>query len=126
LRTQSGGQERGRLGWSDRPDPVAALRSALGGRFSHELDEVVPLDRTHRLSAAERLELDLLQNEAPVAPFGNPAIPAFFSARVGCKTFQPLFSSTSPGFACAAEVKSPRDTRVNEDRGKAPQLTWSN
>jgi hypothetical protein len=77
---------------SPYPDPVATLRAHhFGARLTDRLDAVASLDRPQRLEAAERLELDLLKREAPVAAFGNPTIPEFFSARVGCKTFQPLF-----------------------------------
>jgi ABC-type transport system substrate-binding protein len=82
------------------PDPVATLRAALGRAFRRQLDHVARLDRAHRLVAAERLELRLLKGQAPVAPFGNPTIPEFFSARVGCKTFQPLFFGVDLASLC--------------------------
>jgi hypothetical protein len=73
------------------PDPVAMLRAELGKPFAARLDALAQLDRPERLNRAERFELDVLQRNAPAAAIGTPTIPEFFSARVGCKTFQPLF-----------------------------------
>jgi peptide/nickel transport system substrate-binding protein len=73
------------------PDPVAALRAALGDRDASALDRIARLDRRSRITAAAQFELNLLRTSPPAAAFGTPTIPEFFSARVGCKTFQPLF-----------------------------------
>jgi hypothetical protein len=73
------------------PDPAAFLKTALGGRFTqNRLDKLTRLDRPQRLTAASRLELQLMRGPAPVAAIGTPAIPEFFSARVSCHIFQPF------------------------------------
>jgi hypothetical protein len=73
------------------PDPVAALRAALGSRLAPRLDRLARLERPARLVGAATLELELLRRDAPVAVIGTPTIPELFSTRVSCKTFQPLF-----------------------------------
>ena len=73
------------------PDPVAFLKTALGGRFAQDrLDNLARLDRSQRLAAAGQLELQLIRGPAPLAAIGTPAIPEFFSARVSCHITQPL------------------------------------
>ena len=73
------------------PDPVAFLKTALGGRFAQDrLDNLTRLDRSQRLTAAGQLELQLIRGPAPLAAIGTPAIPEFFSARVSCHITQPL------------------------------------
>ncbi len=82
------------------PDPVVALRIAVGRRLGSRLDRLAQLDRPGRLAAAERLEVNLLRNEAPAAAIGTPTIPELFSARVGCMTFQPLFFGVDLSSLC--------------------------
>ena len=73
------------------PDPVAFLKTALGGRFAQDrLDNLARLDRRQRLAAAGKLELQLIRGPVPLAAIGTPAIPEFFSARVSCHIFQPV------------------------------------
>lgn len=83
------------------PDPVAFLRLALGAaRTRNELDAIAHLDGTRRLVAANRLELKLIRARAPVVAFGTPAIPEFFSARVGCQVFAPVSFGVELGSLC--------------------------
>ena len=73
------------------PNPVAFLKTALGGRFAQDrLDNLARLDRSQRLTAAGQLELQLIRGPAPLAAIGTPAIPEFFSARVSCHITQSL------------------------------------
>jgi DNA-binding SARP family transcriptional activator/ABC-type transport system substrate-binding protein/streptogramin lyase len=83
------------------PDPVAALRAALGNRYATRLDAIAQLDRSRRMAAAEKLEHELLSQEAPAAAIGIPTIPELFSARADCKTFQPLFFGADLATLCA-------------------------
>jgi hypothetical protein len=64
------------------------------------LDTLAQLDRPQRLAAVGRLELQLLRQQAPLAAFGTPTIPEFFSARVGCKTFSPVVFGVEFGALC--------------------------
>jgi DNA-binding SARP family transcriptional activator len=82
------------------PDPVAALRAALGDRDTSELDRLARLNDRTRITATAQLELNLLRTSAPAAALGTPTIPEFFSARVGCKTFQPLFFGVDLSHLC--------------------------
>jgi hypothetical protein len=80
------------------PDPVAALRAALGNGVP--LAGIDDLAGAARRVAAERLELRVLRQVAPAAAFGTPVMPQFFSARVGCETFQPLFFGVDLAALC--------------------------
>jgi DNA-binding SARP family transcriptional activator/ABC-type transport system substrate-binding protein/streptogramin lyase len=83
------------------PDPVAFLKTALGGRFAQDrLDKLTRLDRSQRFAAASRLEFQLMRGPAPLAALGTPAIPEFFSARVSCHIFQPLQFGTDLASLC--------------------------
>jgi hypothetical protein len=80
------------------PDPVAALRAAVGNQAG--VRRLARLGGARRMKAAERYELELLRRAPPAAAFGTPTIPQFFSARVGCKTFQPLFFGVDLAALC--------------------------
>lgn len=84
------------------PDPVVALRPTLGPRFAAQLDRIARLARPRRLAAAERLESTLLRRDPPAAALGTPTIPERFSARVGCRTFRPLFVGVDLAGLCLA------------------------
>jgi hypothetical protein len=80
------------------PDPAAALRAAVGnGSAAAAIDK---LGTAKRAAATEGLELRLLRHLAPAAAFGTPMMPQFFSARVGCETFQPLFFGVDLASLC--------------------------
>jgi ABC-type transport system substrate-binding protein/DNA-binding SARP family transcriptional activator/streptogramin lyase len=83
------------------PDPAAFLNAALGGEFSHDsLAKLAGLDRGQRITAATRLELQLMRGSAPLAALGTPVVPEFFSARVSCHVFQPLEFGADLGSLC--------------------------
>jgi ABC-type transport system substrate-binding protein len=83
------------------PDPVAFLKTALGPRFAQDqLDKLAQLDRNQRIASASRLESQLMRGSAPLAAFGTPAIPEFFSARVSCHVFQPVQFGADIGSLC--------------------------
>ena len=83
------------------PEPVAFLRAALGDAAPHRrLRAISLLDRRHRIAAAARLEQILLRRAAPAAAFGTPAIPQFFSERVGCRTSSAASFGTDLGALC--------------------------
>jgi DNA-binding SARP family transcriptional activator/ABC-type transport system substrate-binding protein/streptogramin lyase len=73
------------------PDPVAFLKTALGPQFAQDhLDQLAQLDRNQRIASASQLESQLMRGPAPLAAFGTPAMPEFFSARVSCHVSQPV------------------------------------
>jgi hypothetical protein len=84
------------------PDPVAALRPTLGSLLTSRLDKIARLNRPERLTAAERLEYELLERNPPAAALGTPTIPELFSTRVRCKTLQPLFFGVDLASLCLA------------------------
>jgi ABC-type oligopeptide transport system substrate-binding subunit len=83
------------------PDPAAFLKTALGGGFAQDsLAKLTDLNRDQRVTAASRLELQLMRGPAPLAAIGTPVIPEFFSARVSCHVFQPLEFGADLGSLC--------------------------
>ena len=83
------------------PDPVVFLKTALGPWFAQDhLDKLAQLDQNQRIASASRLESQLMHGPAPLAAFGTPAIPEFFSARVSCHVFQPVQFGADIGSLC--------------------------
>jgi ABC-type oligopeptide transport system substrate-binding subunit len=65
-----------------------------------ELGRVNKLLPPRRYASYERIERQLLQGEIPFAPFETPVVPEFFSARIGCKLFHPVYASVDIGALC--------------------------
>jgi YVTN family beta-propeller protein len=91
-------------GYLESPDPVGALtlfdgRSIGQGNISHfddpafdrKLRAAEKLSGASRNRAASRLALGLERDDAPAAAIGTNASRDFFSARIGCQVYQPLF-----------------------------------
>jgi hypothetical protein len=90
-------------GYLESPDPVGALTLFDGtligqGNFSNfddpafdrKLRAAEKLSGASRNRAASRLALEL-ERRAPAAAIGTNASRDFFSARIGCQVYQPLF-----------------------------------
>lgn len=73
-------------------DPVGAFNfSHLDDPvFTARLRDAVPLRGTARYDAAAELDLDLME-AAPLAAFGTINSRDFFSARIGCQVYQPVY-----------------------------------
>ena len=67
--------------WSYFDDPA----------FNQRMDDASPLQPPARYDAYASLDHDLMADAAPWAPFGNINSRDFFSARIGCHTFNPFF-----------------------------------
>ena len=93
-------------GYLDTPDPVmgssqssTAARSANEQHqpyfddpaFNRKLRAVEKLSGASRYRAASRLALELERDDAPAAAIGTNASRDFFSARIGCQVYQPVF-----------------------------------
>jgi len=63
--------------------------SFVSPQWHARLSAAARLSGARRDLAYARLDLQIARDAAPLAAYGNPAIPNFFSARVGCKTFNP-------------------------------------
>ena len=61
--------------------------------FNRKLAAAARLDGPRRYAAYRALEADLLRNAAPAAPLYNFAQSEFFSARIGCQVYQPLYQT---------------------------------
>jgi YVTN family beta-propeller protein len=88
-------------GWiPDFPDPEAILNvllesntvvpSFVSSYWHARLDAAARLSGTRRGLAYARLDLQLARDAAPLVAFGNPSSQDFFSAGVGCETFNSL------------------------------------
>ena len=59
--------------------------------YNRRLAAAAQLTGPRRYLAYQALEADLLRNAAPAAPLLNWAEQEFFSARIGCKVYQPIY-----------------------------------
>ena len=88
-------------GWvADYMDPSQFLNVLLLGgtiptfddpAYRRKLTAAARLSGPARYLAYGRLDVDLARNAAPLAAIGNASIRDFFSARVGCQVFNPLY-----------------------------------
>ena len=94
-------------GYSFSPDPVQGLAVFDGSKirrignndfsyfddpaFNRELEAAAKLSGPKRYRAYARLELELERKLIPAAPFATDASRDFFSARIGCQTYQPFW-----------------------------------
>jgi ABC-type oligopeptide transport system substrate-binding subunit len=98
------------VGWiADYPDPSQFLNVLLSGGFFPPFDDPVykrKLAAAARLSgpprylAYGRLDADLARNGAPWVAIGNSLSQDFFSARMGCQVFQPVYGFMDLGALC--------------------------
>jgi DNA-binding SARP family transcriptional activator/ABC-type transport system substrate-binding protein len=70
-----------------------------GGRFERELERIGRLGGPEREAAAGALDLDIAR-AAPGAVLLSETVTAFFSARMGCQTFQPLYYGVDIAALC--------------------------
>jgi len=59
--------------------------------YNRKLAAAARLAGPRRYAAYQALETDLLRNAAPAAPLYNVAESEFFSARIGCQVYQPIY-----------------------------------
>jgi len=59
--------------------------------YNRKLAAAARLDGPRRYAAYRALEADLLRNAAPAAPLYNFAQSDYFSARIGCQVYQPIY-----------------------------------
>ena len=115
----------GLAGWyADYPDPSDLLNYLFDGRsiraignsnhsyfddpvYNRKLAAAARLTGPRRYAAYQALDADLLRNAAPAAPLFNFGVPEFFSARIGCKVYQPVYESTSRRSASSVLAETP-------------------
>ena len=90
------------------PDPSDVLNYLFDGRsiraiansnhsyfddpvYNRKLAAATRLTGPRRYTTYQALETDLLRNAAPSAPLLNWQESEFFSARIGCQVFQPIY-----------------------------------
>lgn len=103
------------IGWAnyaaDFPDPADMLNTLFdpsspgdGTHFSdptltRRMREAATLSGARRVRAYARLDEDLTRDDPPAAAWGNGTFREFFSARVGCQIYQPVWG-TDLGTIC--------------------------
>jgi ABC-type transport system substrate-binding protein len=107
------------------PDPVEILTFLFEGSgigISHFSDPAVDrklaaaakLSGPKRYRAASRLALELQRDLVPAAAFAVTASRDFFSARIGCQVYQPVWSVVLGALACVGDgppvARAPRPT----------------
>jgi ABC-type transport system substrate-binding protein len=92
----------------DYPDPYDILNTELDGNlitahqndnvsnfddpiYNRKLEEAARLSGSGRYRAYANLDADLVANAAPMVAFASGTSQDFFSARIGCQTYQPVF-----------------------------------
>ncbi len=93
-------------GWAfASPDPLGALEEFRivepsgapnvshfhDPAFDRQLKAAAKLSGAKRYRASNRLELELERDLVPAVPFATTASRDFFSARIGCETYQPVY-----------------------------------
>jgi peptide/nickel transport system substrate-binding protein len=104
-------------GWGqDYPDPSDFMNVLLDGnsiqdknnnnfayfddpRYNKALEQAAELSGDARYSAYGKLDKDIMGNAAPWAPYDNRNDNQFFSARIGCQLYQPVYT-TDLGALC--------------------------
>ena len=76
--------------------------------FDRKLAAAARLSGARRYRAVHRLALELQRELVPAAPFAVTASRDFFSARIGCQTYQPIWG-IGPRRALLASVTGPRE-----------------
>jgi YVTN family beta-propeller protein len=86
---------------TDPPDPVGILAYLFDvptnishfrdPTVSRKLDAMAKLSGAERYRAAARLALELQREEVPAAAFATTASRDFFSARIGCQVYHPVW-----------------------------------
>jgi len=77
--------------------PPPALSDA---RVDADLRRAARLLPPARYAAYRRIEAQLLRREPPFVAYGTPVLPEFFSAKIGCKVFQPVYGTVDIGALC--------------------------
>ncbi len=77
------------------PPPALSVR-----RVDAELTRAERLLPPGRYAAYARIERRLLRDEVPLAPYESSVLPEFFSSRMGCKVFQPVYGAVDIGALC--------------------------
>lgn len=108
----------GLMTWGfDYPDPFDILNGLLDGSLGHNggqfndpawnlrLEAVAKLAGKRRASAYARLDVKLAREAAPWVPFGYSTTLDFFSPRIGCQRYQPIYGMDLAAL-CVRPVKN--------------------
>lgn len=104
--TKRPGFDIGMLGWAaDYADPFDFIGLIFGPefpgriapRYRREITAAARLTGERRLRAYGRIDIDLAKHAAPVIAFANVTAHDFFSDRIGCQTFQPIYGMDLAG-----------------------------
>lgn len=70
---------------------LAAAHLSVGPALARRIRAAALLTGSRRYDAYAGIDHDLAAQVAPAAPYASGTVERFFSARVGCQTFQPLY-----------------------------------
>jgi YVTN family beta-propeller protein len=73
------------------PSTFLAFLARFDPRYRRKVEAVARLAGPKRYLAYADLDAELARNDAPFAAFANPTAHDFFSARMGCQVFQPVY-----------------------------------
>jgi YVTN family beta-propeller protein len=101
---------------ADFPDPADMINNLFDpaspnnfghfndSSFTRRMSEAAILSGDRRFRAYARLDADLTRNDPPGAAWGTGTVREFFSARVGCQIYQPIYG-TDLGTICFRHEK---------------------
>jgi ABC-type oligopeptide transport system substrate-binding subunit len=81
----------------DYPDPSGVLNVLLSPWaandpvYQHKLDDAQQLTGSARYRTYGRLDAEIARNASPFVAFANGVTRDFFSARIGCQLYQPVY-----------------------------------
>jgi peptide/nickel transport system substrate-binding protein len=84
-------------GWgADYADPAQFINPSTPGfdvarRYREHIATAARLSGNRRLRAFGQLDIDIAAHDAPVVAFATATARDFFSSRVGCQTYQPIY-----------------------------------
>ncbi len=87
-----------RASWAPRPLPIPA-------GYRSELERAGRVPPSQRAAVYRRLADRLARNVAPFAVYATPALPEFYSARIGCVVEQPVIGAADIGSLCVKTSK---------------------
>jgi ABC-type transport system substrate-binding protein/class 3 adenylate cyclase len=83
-----------------RPSWAPQALYPLPSVYVHRLDQARTLAGTARTRTYAQLDRELARDVVPIAAYGTPVLPEFFSARVGCRVEQPIIGMADIGALC--------------------------
>ena len=104
-------------GNASRPRGLADFSRLENPAFDRKLQKAQMLSGPRRYRAYRKLALWLEGDVAPAAAFATDASYGFFSARIGCQVYQPVYGIELGALACGADRSVPPESERLERLG---------